>query len=82
MTDPIEDPSFNIMRAREANPERINRIRELARQWRMHERRAEDVRDEMAQEIRAAKAAGHSFPQLAKAAGVSIGTIQRIVDQP
>lgn len=72
MSDPIDLPGFNPMRKREPNPERMARIRELAA-------RIGVLREALHQEIREAKAAGHSYPQLAEAAGVSIGVIQRIV---
>lgn len=79
LVDPIEDPNFHPMRARPANPTRIARIKALAKQYRAKMADADVVRAEMAREIREAKAAGHSYPQLAEAAGVSMGVIQRIV---
>lgn len=80
--DPIDRPDYNPMRAREANPETMQRIAYLGATYRQKLAEARIVREEMEREIRLAKAAGHSFPQLAEAAGegFSIGVIQRIVD--
>jgi hypothetical protein len=79
MSDPIDKPGFNPHRGREANPERIERIRELGEEWKGSTDLAKAARRQLVAEIKSAKAAGHSFRQLADALGVSIGTIQGMV---
>lgn len=68
--DPIEREGFNIRKGRVANPERIARIRSYAEAGRQ-------FRDMLIGEVREAIKTGHSFRQVAEAAGVSVNTIQR-----
>lgn len=77
--DPIEDPNFNPARKREANPETIATIQVLALNYHRAVANAEARKRELAAAVREAKRAGHSYPQLAEAAGVSMGVIQRFV---
>lgn len=72
--DPIEDPDFDPLLPRVANPERMARIRTLASAWR-------DLEADLHKEIREAKAAGHSFTQLTKASGIPRASVQRIVNR-
>ena len=71
--DPIERADFNIRRGREANPDRMERIKLFA-----DRKRAYDI--SMTREIREAIRTGHSYRQVATAAGVSVSVIQRIVN--
>lgn len=78
--DPIDQPGFYPNLRREPNPERIKRIEELADKYHCLKRDMEAARDRLSIEVREAKSAGHSYNQLATAAGVAIGTIQRMVE--
>lgn len=70
--DPIEREGFNIRRGREANPQRMARIEFYAARKGIAEKALET-------EIREAIATGHSYRQVAKAAGVSVSVIQRMM---
>lgn len=72
IVDPIDQVDFNIHRRREANPNRMKRIR-LYAEGRRH------MDDMLTEEIREAHKTGHSFRQIAEAAGVSVSVIQRMV---
>ena len=69
--DPIKQEGFNIRRGRQPNPERIARIRFFAQRQR-------EMDDRLAKEVREAIATGHSYRQVAEAAGVSVSVIQRM----
>lgn len=71
--DPIERDDFHPRRPRPVNEERIKKIGYYASRKRHYE-------DLLTMEIREARAAGHSYRQLADAAEVSISTIQRMVE--
>jgi len=70
--DPIEREDFNIRRGRQANPERMERINFFAK-------RKGYYGDLLITAIREAIASGHSYRQVAEAAGVSVSVIQRIL---
>lgn len=70
--DPIEREGFSIHRGREANPERMDRIRFFAQHTKA-------TRELLTKEVREAIATGHSYRQVAEAADVSVSVIQRMV---
>lgn len=72
MVDPIQRDDFNIRRGRKPNPERMARIRFFAG-------RKDEYKLRLAKEIREAIKSGHSYRQVAAAAGVSVSAIQRII---
>lgn len=78
--DPIDQPGFHLNKGRAANPQRMERIRELADQYRFHKQELERARDALHSEVRAAKEAGHSYNQLAEATGYAVGSVQRMVE--
>jgi hypothetical protein len=82
VTDPIDRPDYHPMRAREPNPVTMKHITFLGDEYRKLLRNAEIIRKTLEAEIRQAKAAGHSYNQLATAAGegFSLRTIQKIVE--
>ncbi len=61
------------------NPETSPRLRELVDEYLAVLDVAREVRLELSEEIRTARADGHSFPQLSEASGLSIATIQKIL---
>ena len=77
--NPVDRPDYNPNAYREPNPKTIARIRGLATRWRKALEIASDIRAELDEEIREAKAAGHSFPQLREATGFGTSTIQMIL---
>lgn len=77
--DPVDRPDFNPNTYREPNPETIANIRRLARRWRAAVEVANDIRAELDDAVRDAKASGHSFPQLREATGFGTSTIQMIL---
>jgi hypothetical protein len=79
--NPIDQPDYNPATYREPNPETIGRIRDLAARYHGSINQARELRHHLDHEIRAAKAAGHSFPQLREASGLSIATIQAIIEK-
>jgi hypothetical protein len=76
--DPIDRPDFNPSRARPANPSTIETITSMTEHWRNLDQEAKTAYKALCAEVKAAKAAGHSYSQLAAAVGVSIATIQRM----
>lgn len=72
-SDPIEREGFNIRRERTPNPERMEKIKLFAE-------RKRDYDKSMNREIREAILTGHSYRQVAAAAGVSVSVIQRIMN--
>ena len=72
--DPIQREDFNIHCGREANPERIARIKFYASQ-------KDAAKDALENEIRAAMMSGHSYRQVADAAGVSVMVVRRIMSE-
>lgn len=81
MTNPIDQPDFNPATYREPNPETMARIQRLAEQFHKHTAEAREVRRELDNELRAAKASGHSYSQLREASGLSIATIQAVIEK-
>lgn len=79
--DPINQPDFNPQTYREPNPETMARIKKLADEYHAHTAQARVVRRELDEELRAAKAAGHSYPQLREASGLSIATLQSVMEK-
>lgn len=81
MSDPIDHPDYNPNTYREPNPATMARIRMLADRYHKHTAEAREARRELDAAIREAKATGHSFPQLKEASGLSIATIQAIIEK-
>lgn len=79
--NPIDQPDYNPATYRDPNPETMERIRDLAARYHSAINEARELRHQLDQEIRAAKAAGHSFPQLRDASGLSIATIQAVIEK-
>ena len=72
--DPIQREDFNIRRGRVANPERMEKIKDLAMRTRVYNKMLET-------QIREAIKTGHSYRQVASAANVSVSVIQRMVHE-
>lgn len=70
--DPINREDFNIHRGRQPNPRRIRLIEMYAEKKRQAE-------SSLNAAICEAMESGHSFRQVANAAGVSVSVIQRIM---
>ena len=81
MTNPIDKPDFNPSAYREPNPATIATIKELADKYHAASAQAREARWALDAAIREAKATGHSFPQLRDASGISIATIQSILEK-
>lgn len=81
MTNPIDRPDFNPATYRDPNPEIMARIKALADRYHRHTAEAREVRRQLDDELRHAKATGHSYPQLRDASGLSIATIQAIIEK-
>lgn len=81
MSDPIDLPNFHPNLGRPANPTRIQNIRKLAAKYRQDMDETLDTRKQLEQEIGEAKTTGHSYSQLAAASGLSVSSIQRIVNE-
>ncbi len=79
MVDTIGLPNIDPQTSQAVNPETSNRLRELVDTYLAALQLAGDVRRELGREIVAARADGHSFPQLNEASGLSIATIQKIL---
>lgn len=79
--DPIDQPDFNPQTYREPNRETMARIKALADEFHAHNAQAREVRRRLDDELRAAKNAGHSYPQLREASGLSIATLQAIMEK-
>ena len=79
MTDPIESDDYHPYRKREANPERIARIKLAAEAWRSSRAVTSGARRKLDDEIVAAHATGHSFTQLRDASGLSVSAVQNIL---
>ena len=77
--EPIDNADFNIYKPREGNPERLDKINKLAAQYWQIKGEADLAREQLAAEIVAAKATGHSYSQLTEASGLTLGTIQRML---
>lgn len=77
--DPIDSPDFNPSTYREPNPETIARIKSLAERYYAASGSARELRRQLDDELRKAKAAGHSYSQLREASGLSIATIQDVM---
>jgi len=71
--DPIQQADFNPRRGREPNPERMARVKYFSQQRSKYD-------EMMSNEVREAIATGHSYRQVAAAAGVSVSVIQRIMN--
>ena len=72
-------PNIDPQISHAVNPETSTRLRELVDEYLAVLDVAKAVRLKLGQEIQAAKADGHSFPQLNEASGLSIATIQKIL---
>ena len=81
MSDPIDNPNFNPATRREPNPETIAVITQLGSDYHAALAQARELRYLLNTAIADAKRTGHSFPQLRDASGLSIATIQKIVDR-
>lgn len=81
MTDPILDPDFNLYTAREPNEETINELKRIADDWHAAKDIARDLRQELDAKLREAKESGHSYTQLRDAVGLSIATIQAVLEK-
>jgi hypothetical protein len=79
MAEPMSLPNINPQTYRAVDSETSGRLRELGDTYLAALDVARDVRLELDQEFKAARAAGHSFPQLSEASGLSIGSIQNIL---
>ena len=74
-----ELPDIEAQTCQAANPETSTRLRELVDEYLAVLDVAREVRLKLSREIEAARADGHSFPQLNEASGLSIATIQKIL---
>ena len=81
VTDPIELPDFHPNLGRPANPTRMQTIRTLAAKYRQDLDEALDTRNALEQALREAKATGHSYSQLVEASGLSVSSLQRIMEK-
>ena len=79
MVHKIGLPNIDSQTSQAINPEISTRLRELVDTYLAVLRLAGEVRQELGQEIEAARADGHSFPQLSEASGLSIATIQKVL---
>ena len=79
MIDTIGLPNIDSQTCQAVNPETSTRLRELVDTYRAALELAGEVRRELAREIEAERADGHSFPQLNAASGLSIAAIQNIL---
>ena len=79
MVDKIGLPNIDPQTSQAVNPETSTRLRELVDTYLAALELAGEVRRELGREIEAARADGHSFPQLNEASGLSIATIQKIL---
>ena len=72
-------PDIGAQTCQAANPETSTRLRELVDEYLAVLDVAREVRLKLSREIEAARADGHSFPQLNEESGLSIATIQKIL---
>ena len=79
LDDIIGLPNIDPQTSQAVNPETSTRLRELVETYLAALELAGEVRRELAREIEAARAHGHSFPQLNEESGLSIATIQKIL---
>ena len=79
MIDTIGLPNIDSQTSQAVNPETSTRLRELVDTYRTVLELAGEVRRELGREIEAARADGHSFPQLNEVSGLSAATIQNIL---
>ena len=79
MIDIVGLPNIDSQTSQAINPETSTRLRELVDTYRTVLELAGEARRELGREIEAARADGHSFPQLNEASGLSIATIQKIL---
>lgn len=79
--DPIDNPDYNPHTYRPPNEATIERIRELGKQYHDALDVSRELRYQLDLEIIAAKEAGHSYHQLREASGLSIATIQKIIER-
>ena len=79
MIDLVGLPNIDSQTSQAINPETSTRLRELVDTYRTVLELAGEARRELGREIEAARADGHSFPQLNEASGLSIATIQKIL---
>ena len=79
MIDIIGLPNIDPQTCQAVNPETSTRLRELVETYLAALELAGGARRELAREIEAARADGHSFPQLNEASGLSTATIQKIL---
>lgn len=79
MANPIGLPNVNPQTYWAVNSEASGRLSELGDTYLAALDVAREARLELVQEVTAAMAAGHSFPQLSEASGLSIATIQNIL---
>jgi DNA-directed RNA polymerase specialized sigma24 family protein len=66
-------------RAREPDPATMARLADLAELRRGANRMADYARRALQEGVRLAKAEGHSYSQIQKATGLSLGAVQRMV---
>ncbi|MEO7016015.1 MAG: hypothetical protein ABI067_05675 [Leifsonia sp.] len=81
MTDPINDPNFNEYTYRAPNEATITELKRIADDFHAAKDIARDLRRELDNKLREAKASGHSYTQLRDACGFSIATIQLIIEK-
>ena len=79
MIDLVGLPNIDSQTSQAINPETTTRLRELVDTYRTVLELAGEARRELGREIEAARADGHSFPQLNEASGLSTATIQKIL---
>ena len=79
MIDLVGLPNIDSQTSQAINPETTTRLRELVDTYRTVLELAGEVRRELGREIEAARADGHSFPQLNEVSGLSAATIQNIL---
>jgi hypothetical protein len=79
--NPIDSPDFNPSTYREPNPQTMDNIKSLADQYHAANDLPRELRRELDNALRAAKQAGHSYSQLREASGLSIATLQAIMEK-
>ena len=81
MTNPIDQPDYNPATYRPPNEVTMATIKAIADDYHALTGEARIMRAQLDAEIIAAKEAGHSYPQLREASGLSVATIQKIIER-
>jgi len=81
VTNPIDQPNYNPATFRPPNPATIAQIEDLGKEYSAALNAARDLRHQLDAAIIEAKEVGHSYHQLREASGLSIATIQKILER-